>query len=77
LIAGIVTEGKRDFPIFEAVVKKLCPAVEDVLLVHPPTVMDCPPAERVDGLVYVVGVDATVPGWTDLCKTMAIPWTCW
>jgi len=36
LIAGIVTEGKRDFPIFKAVVKKLCPAVEDVLLVHPP-----------------------------------------
>ena len=47
MIAGVVTEGKRDFPIFEAVVKKLCPAVEDVLLVHPP--IDGLSADRTSG----------------------------
>lgn len=54
MIAGIVTEGKRDFPIFEAIVKKLCPAVEDVLLVHPPS--DELPAGRESAV--------NVTGWT-------------
>jgi hypothetical protein len=36
MIAGVVTEGSRDFPIFEAVIKQLCPTVQDVKLIHPP-----------------------------------------
>lgn len=37
MIAGVVTEGRRDFPIFEAIIKRLCPAVEDVKCIHPHT----------------------------------------
>jgi hypothetical protein len=37
MIAGIVVEGARDFPVFEAVLKKLCPTVEEVRCIHPPT----------------------------------------
>lgn len=54
MIAGVVTEGRRDFPIFEDVIKKLCPAVEEVLLVHPPG--DELSASRVD--------DMNITGWT-------------
>ena len=36
MIVGIIAEGGRDFPIFEAVIKKLCPTVKDVKRIHPP-----------------------------------------
>jgi len=54
MIVGVVTEGKRDFPIFEAVVKRLCPAVEDVKRIHPPS----------DELSASVGGDIEGTGWT-------------
>lgn len=49
MIAGIVAEGARDFLVLEAIIKKLCPAVEKVLLIHP----------RTDELS-----PSTVTGWT-------------
>jgi hypothetical protein len=36
MIAGVVVEGKRDFPILEAALKTLWPAIERVLPIHPP-----------------------------------------
>jgi hypothetical protein len=53
MIVGVVTEGKRDFPIFEAVIKRLCPAVEVVRCIHP----------RSDELTNVGG-DIEETGWT-------------
>jgi hypothetical protein len=35
MIAGVVVEGKRDFPIFEAIIREICPAVEKVQRIHP------------------------------------------
>jgi hypothetical protein len=54
MIAGVVTEGKRDYPILAAVIEELCPEAEDVQLIHPPG--DQLSVSRLD--------DVKATGWT-------------
>lgn len=37
MIVGVVVEGNRDFPLFRAIIAEICPGVERVQVIHPPT----------------------------------------
>ena len=54
MLAGVVAEGRRDFPIFKEVLQKICPSIEEVRLLHPPS----------DGLRGDRRSEIKTTGWT-------------